>query len=214
MPPADGHDTPAADPPDAGQERAPSTTDERPGLSRSTLLAAVVGGLVLVALVLVVTQRDPVRLPPDSPEATVQAFLQSIVDGAPDTSLLAPDTCPGGLDTHFHDDDRLRATVVDSATDGDLAEVTLSITEFRGSGVIDDGYQHDETYRLARTGDGWRITGFDWPFDTCWNGLGTDLPGDRSTSTPRPDPTVPDTANTDDKADPPTDAQADEEVDA
>lgn len=197
---------------------APPTTSRTDGhrgpASRPALLAAVVGGLLLVALVLVVTQREPAQLPPDSPQATVQAFLQSIVDGAPDTSLLAPDTCPGGVDTHFHDDDRLRATVVESATDGDLAEVTLSITEFHGSGVIDDGYQHDETYRLARTADGWRITGFDWPFDACWNGLGTDLPGDRPTSTPRPDTTVPGTTGTD-KADPPADdAQTDGEVDA
>lgn len=177
--------SPGSTPPDGSGAEGPATapptpdaalgrTDGRRRGSRAGLVAIVVGGLLLVALVLVVTQREPVALPPDSPEATVQAWLQSLVDGDPATNLLDNSDCGPPADA-FVEDQRLRASVNETSVDGDTAVVELEITESYGMGVFDDGYSRDETYDLRRTPDGWRITAFSWPWDSCWNGQ---LPGE------------------------------------
>ncbi|MBY5162924.1 hypothetical protein [Salsipaludibacter albus] len=144
----------------------PATTTRT--TSRAGLVAIVVGALVLLAMVLVVTQRDTVTLPPDSPEATVQAFLQSMVDGDPDTTLLADTGCPPPRADTLGSA-RIRASVLDTKGEGDTAVVVLEVTEQYGSAVFDGGYGREESWRLARTPDGWRITSYDWPWDECWN---------------------------------------------
>lgn len=138
-------------------------------VSRAAMLGVVALAVLLVALVVLVTQRDPISLPAGSPEATVQAWLQSLVDGQPDTSLLADQSC-GPVDGQLFMPDRLRIVVRDSTVAGDTAEVQLEVTEDYGAGVLDDGYQHLEVYSLQRTDDGWRITTFEWPWDPCFAG--------------------------------------------
>ncbi len=147
----------------------PDPPPETGRTSRGLVLAAVVGGLVLVALVLVVTLRDPVSYPPDSPEATVQAFLQSVADNDPDTSLLAVDC--SRRDLEVYGDLQLRAVITDTSVDDDRTRVDVAITEGSG-GMFGDGYSHDETYWLVEAPDGWLIDDFNWPYNTCDGGPG------------------------------------------
>ena len=155
-------DTTASTPDDVA-EPAPSAP------SRTPIVLAVVGVLVLLALVVIVLQRDPVQLSMDTPEGTVQAWLQSVADDEPATDLLDDIGCGLPLDHELRFDGALRAVVVDSTTQGDQATVEVAITETQGGGLFDDGWTHDATYQLQRSGNGWLITGFDWPWSPCWN---------------------------------------------
>lgn len=155
-----GAEEPSAEEPRADERRADGQGGG-PG-SRARILALVVGGLLLAALVLVVTSRDPVVYPPDSPEATVQAFLQSLVDGRADAALL--DEGCRGVPLDDVGDQRLRVTIIESSTDGDEATIDLQVTESYG---VMDSWTHDETYRLVRGDDGWRIVSFNWPWGGC-----------------------------------------------
>ena len=151
---------------DDGPERG-GTGPRRP--SSTAIVVAVLAMLALVALVVVASQREPVQLSLDTPEGTVQAWLQSVVDDQPAMDLLAPTDCTsprlGGLRT----EGAVRAVVVDTRIDGDRATVELSVTEGGDTSLFDDGWTHDATYELQRTDDGWSITGFDWPWNDCWN---------------------------------------------
>lgn len=170
----------ASSPPSPGAQSPDGSTtgDDRPAASephaaptarsRAGLVAVVVGGLLVAALVLVVTQRNPAALPPGSPEATVQAFLQSMVDDEPDTSLLVAGACGTPQDS-LGGEERLRIVVDDITIDGDTAQVDLTVTETSGSGMFDGGSGHTDAYWLERTTDGWRISAFTWPWDDCWN---------------------------------------------
>ena len=151
--------TPQAPRPPA--DEPPAQPRSRP--SRTTVIVVAVGALLLLALVLVVTQRGTAQFPPDSPEATVQTFLQSVADGEPDTTVLAGDCDDGRLDIG---DAGLRVVITDAAVSGDTATIDVRITE-RYGGPFGDGYNHDETYRLVRTADGWLIEQFDWPWGAC-----------------------------------------------
>lgn len=137
--------------------------------SRTPILVAVIAVLALLALVVVVLQRDPVQLSMDTPEGTVQAWLQSVADDDPATDLLADIGCGLPLDHELWVDGALRAVVVDSTTEGAQATIEVAITENQGGGLFDDGWTHDATYQLQRSADGWLITGFDWPWSPCWN---------------------------------------------
>ncbi len=137
--------------------------------TRTGLVAAlVVAAVVLVALVAVVLQRDPP--PPDlaTPQGTVQAWLQSVADGEPDQAMLDPATACGDDSGVVVGDDDVRAVLVDTTRDGQRATVVVTITESAG-GVFDQGFSHDERYRLRRVDRGWVISAYGWPWDHCWN---------------------------------------------
>lgn len=176
----DDHTVPRTDVADTHADAPTARGFARQGSNRTGLvLASVVAGLVLVALVAVVLARDPVQLDLATPEGTVQAWLQSVVDGDPRTDLLDP-TVDCEAPAARGDEDRVRAVVLDSTTDGDTATVELSITETYGSGPLDEGWTHEDSYELRRDGDSWLITAYDWPRssggDFCWNdrmGLGS-----------------------------------------
>lgn len=154
-------DTAASPPADVAEPPTPAPW-------RTPTVLAVVGVLALLALVVVVLQRDPVRLSTDTPEGTVQAWLQSMADDEPATGLLAEVDCGLPPDHELRFDGALRAVVVESTTEGDRATIEVAITETQG-GLFDDGWTYDATYELQRSGDGWLITGFDWPWSPCWN---------------------------------------------
>lgn len=157
-------------PPPADVDHPPGDAVDRDGdVGRTGLFLAVgVGLLVVVGLVAIVLQRDPVQLGLDTPEGTVQAWLQSVVDDQPQRDLLDPGSPCSGVDVGHVDDD-IRARVLETTVDGDRATVELSVTEGTSSGPFDQAYSHDERFELRRTGDAWAITAFEWPYDGCWN---------------------------------------------
>lgn len=167
--------TPTPNPPGSGLEQAavggdgpagPGTRPARP--SPTTIVVAVLAVLALVALVVVATQREPAQLSLDTPEGTVQAWLQSVVDDQPDMDLLAPNSCSSPRPGELQVDGAVRAVVVDTRITDDRATVELSVTEGGGNALFDEGWTFDANYHLERSDDGWLITGFDWPWNDCW----------------------------------------------
>lgn len=164
--------TPRPDGANPDRDVRAATPEQGPGNARWTpsrpaLLTVAVGSVALVALVLIALQREPAQFPADSPEATVQAWLQSVVEDTPDTSLLAPRDCLQAPRLYGPDD--LRVAIRDTTIEADTARVELTVTEGTGGDMFGGSYSHDETYYLRRDDGTWLITKFDWPYDECWN---------------------------------------------
>ena len=141
------------------------------------MLAVVVGGMIVLAAVVLglSTTRSTAEYDPSSPEGTVQAYVSAVVEGDYDEAggLLAADsTC------HVEDFDRIgtvdqvRVSLVDSQIETDTARVTVAVTTSAGGGPFDTSeYTENHILRLARSGQGWRISGIPWPLYTCGEGV-------------------------------------------
>lgn len=136
------------------------------------VLIAAVAVVVVAAGVAAVAagQRRPVDLDADSPEATVQQYVQAVVAGDVDTAVGLLDTegpCTVDDLTVAWVADDLRATLVSTAEVGeDRAVVVVAVTE-GSSDPFGRGWTHDERFALTRAGTDWVITGAPWPMYTC-----------------------------------------------
>lgn len=141
--------------------------------ARPERVLALVVGLVLVlavAAAVVAANRPTPSVEPGSPEAVVQDFLTAVVEGDEEAALsyLDPDlNCDERSLEHVRDE-QARVALLESEVDGDEARVVVSISQ-GSSGPFETGeYSREETYRLLRTGDGWRITDdVSWPLYGC-----------------------------------------------
>ncbi len=140
-----------------------------PSHSRSVLVA--VAALVLVALVVAAVLSGSgggKAEDPGSPEATVQAYFEALVDGrrsdarATFTDELAA-RCPEVTDIGFSRPSRV--VITGSRLDGSDTVVDVRIT-MRGSDAVlvgsDDTF--GEQVRLVETPQGWRISESPWPY--------------------------------------------------
>jgi len=147
-------------------------------------IAAVVAILVVVALV-----RDPVQLDPDSPEGTVQEYLQAISDerwedahavldpegfaecnpsdiasnapGQPFTaSLQEGDARQGGRIEEVPSDDETTATTTPPDEER-IVEVTL---RFGDTGPLGSGWTTHEVFEVVSRDGFWWISGDPWPY--------------------------------------------------
>jgi hypothetical protein len=126
------------------------------------LLAA---GAVVVALVIDV--GEPAVYPEDSPEGTVQRYIQALYDGDVDTAYdyLSERVQSDYSRSEFRDhlwwmsgnnvDRRIRIAEVD--VDDDHATLTLAIEHFSGSGLDFNRYTYRTRVRLVREDGEWKI---------------------------------------------------------
>ncbi len=132
-----------------------------------TIGLVVVGILTVIALV-----REPVTLDPDTPEGTVQAYLQAISDQDYDAAyeMLGSETADG-----CEPDDISRnrfytsftATLGDVEQVGDAYSVEVSIREGSDSGFVDAGPGYfPEPFRVEMEQGEWVIVGDPWPYFT------------------------------------------------
>lgn len=140
------------------------------GRAASWVLAAVVGIVVVAALVTVlVSSRHPADLDPGSPEAAVQDYLDAVLDGDSETAVehLAPGTAcdVDDFDDAYIDGD-VHVSLRDAAEFERTARVDVSITSGSGE-MIPTEWTEEWTFRLRRTADGWLITGIPWPLFEC-----------------------------------------------
>jgi hypothetical protein len=148
-------------------------------------LAVVVIGLVAIALT-----RGPVSLDPDTPEGTVQEYLQAIHDRRWDDAIevihddwkgqcqgfnleaFAPNDFsaalgdPSGLGG-FEVRENFEAIPPDGSTmptiPDDAARVDVTIDRREGGGFASSWQEH-VTFELAFDGDFWWIVGDPWPY--------------------------------------------------
>lgn len=140
------------------------------GPTRSGVVLAIIGAVVVAAVVvaLVLALQPPKELDPGTPEATVQSYLQAVIDEdqAEAVHLLTPDLvkrCGADLGQFRHSPDSFRAVIVDTGSYDNRMAVNVEITEGAGSGLFGDSYTFEETLILEQVGDDWLIAEAPWP---------------------------------------------------
>jgi hypothetical protein len=125
----------------------------------------VAGVLGVVALVVIGMNRGPASLDPDTPEGTVQLYIEALVDGDFDTaaSYWDQEGCiPGSVVPTGGAPDVAAALV--SVDGNDIqANVVVKITE-TSQDPLSGLYEHEEWFTLVRQGDVWRIRQPSWPY--------------------------------------------------
>ncbi len=134
------------------------------------MLAAVVGAIVLAALVTVLAgSRDPVELEPGSPEAAVQAYLDAVVDRDSDAAvdmLAAGTSCTAEDFDNAYVGEDVHVSLREVRVLGETARVDVVITTGSGE-IIPTKWSEQQTFRLRRTGDEWLLSGTPWPIFEC-----------------------------------------------
>ena len=137
------------------------------------VLAIVVGAMVALATLVVVfsANRSTADLDPATPEGTVQAYVSAVVEGdyAEAAGLLAADSSCDVEDLdRIGTVDQRRVYLVDSQVEAETARVTVAVTTSAGGGPFDSSeYTENHIFRLALSGQQWRISGIPWPLYTC-----------------------------------------------
>lgn len=121
-------------------------------------IAAIVTAVVLI-VVLAVAGGGERSYPADSPEATLQQFLQALFDEdlATAESLLSPQLrgrCDRADLRHGPTSYRDAAHIRDATVSGDIADLEV---EFITEGLFGDGYESVHDFRLERVDGRWQV---------------------------------------------------------
>ena len=137
----------------------------RSGIVLGIIVAAVA---VIVVLALVLALRPPKQFDPGTPEATVQGYLQAVIDGdqTKAASFMTPDfvkRCGPDLNQFQYGPDSFRAVIVDTHFFDNRVSVDVELTEGSGGGVFGGSYGFVETLTLEQNGDDWLVAEAPWP---------------------------------------------------
>ncbi len=137
------------------------------------VLAVLVGAIAVLAVIagVVVAHRPTPTLDPGTPEAVVQEYLRAVLAGdypAAAATLSPRSGCDARDVAAAYVPSPVRVVLVRSAIDGDVAVVTVDVTE----GAADDlfgasGYTHTERITLERDAGQWLILGSSWLLSSC-----------------------------------------------
>lgn len=133
------------------------------------ITGAIVGLVVIAAIVVIVLRPGTANLESGTPEGQVQDYLLAVVDGDTDQAkqLLAeqPD-CQGP--NLRPSDESIRVSLEQVEIEGDRATVDVLVTLSYGNPPF-DRYQYSESQRfILRQIDGdWLLTDVPWQFRVC-----------------------------------------------
>ena len=147
-------------------------------LSTRWLLGVAAAVVVAIALsvVAIVIGGDEQEFAAGTPEATVQGYLRAVIDrdasaaqGYLSAELLERCDEQRLRVAYRRPSDRdLRVTLRGTTKVGDVTEVRVRITEFRGGPPFGgDDYSHDQFFALQQEGGEWRIVDPPWPLYSC-----------------------------------------------
>lgn len=138
---------------------------------KSSTIRNLILGLIVVliaALVFIASRGGSSRFDAGSPEATVQSYLQAMVDRDNDRALsyFEPETnCDSSdLDRQYLSPD-LTADLLDSSITADRAQVKIRIRY--ADNDLFGGWSEDHSIGLTRISGMWKITGVPWPLFEC-----------------------------------------------
>jgi phage tail protein X len=139
------------------------------------VLAIVVGVVAVLAVVAAVLSatRPVADYAPGTPEGVVQSYLSAVLDGDPQQAagLLAEDS-PCAIDDldQAYTPEGVRVVLRDTRVTGDTAQVRVDVVTPSGGPLDGSEYSEEHTFRLTRSGGGWRIEGSPWPMYACGKG--------------------------------------------
>jgi len=139
-------------------------------ISRSGWILGIMGVTlaVVVVVAIVLALQPPEQFDPGTPEATVQDYLQAVIDGDQGevALLMTPELlerCGTDLIQVRHSPDSFRAVIVDTNSIGDRTAVNVEITEGSDGGLFSDSWSFEETLVVEHDGAGWLIAESPWP---------------------------------------------------
>jgi hypothetical protein len=131
-------------------------------------IIALIALIAVAALVFIASRGDTTKFEPGSPEATVQSFLQAMVDRDNDGALsfFEPGTqCDSSdLDRQYISPD-LTVDLIETSINGDRAQVKIR-TRY-SSGDLFGGWSEDHSISLKKIDGEWLISGTPWPLYEC-----------------------------------------------
>lgn len=149
--------------------------------STRVLIGVVAGVIVLVVLAIALPRlidREEATYPPNTPEGTVQRYLQAVSDEDTDTALalLAEENTTACMEEELGDHlrysslDRYRVRLGEvEEIDADTVTVTVRATWIRQPDLFefpDDSDSTEHTFELHRSVDGfWLIAESEWPIE-------------------------------------------------
>jgi hypothetical protein len=140
------------------------------GPNRVLLIVLAVVAVVVAAAAIVSAARETRHYDRGTPEGVVQAYLIALVDRDQEEAaeLLADDSpCTvEDLDLAIIGDD-VRVVLRDTETEDDSARVDVDVVIDSGQVFGGSEWTEQQTFRLIRDGDAWRITGTPWPMFEC-----------------------------------------------
>lgn len=135
------------------------------------VLGIAVGLLVLLAVVagVISTQQSPRTFEPGTPEATVQTYLQAVLDQDVQTALAQLGSGVGcTVDDFVHGghSEPDRVVITESSVGESSAQIHVDLVY--GGGLFgDDGWSEQVTFPLERSGEVWVISTMVWPYYGC-----------------------------------------------
>ncbi|GAA1060461.1 hypothetical protein [Agromyces bracchium] len=144
---------------------------QRPKPDRTlVVILAVLGVLVVVALIAVFTRGEPAQLDESTPEGVVQRYSAAVIDGdeAAAMEYLDPAVAEDCVRMPFGDRAGMRVTLVDTTERDDTADVdVLIVTTFDSGPFGSSEYEEPGVFDLVRVGGEWRIEVAPWPLAIC-----------------------------------------------
>lgn len=152
----------------AGPMQTPAARPDR----TLTVILVIIAAVVLLALVVVFLRGTPAPLDRTTPEGTVQAYTNAVIDG--DLSAITPlltrevrDHCER-LDPETQGSVRL--TLISTKVSGDRATVRVSVATDYGSGPFgSSSYETEDSFTLAKENGQWLVETAPWQFTICYN---------------------------------------------
>ncbi|WP_438853586.1 nuclear transport factor 2 family protein [Agromyces sp. M3QZ16-3] len=134
------------------------------------VVLAVLGLLVVVALIAVFSRGEPAQLEESTPEGVVQRYSAAVIDGdeAAAMEYLTPEVADGCVRLPFGDRAGTRVTLVDTTERDDSADVdVLIVTTFDSGPFGSSEYEEPGVFDLVRVDGDWRIEVAPWPLAIC-----------------------------------------------
>ena len=138
----------------------------------SQIALIVIGGIAvaLVAVAIVIAIQPPLEFDRGTPEGTVQAYFQAVLDEDEELAFSYLDehlgTVCSGREFGYVTPSSARIVIAQTEITGNQARVDVVITESWGEGPFGGGSNtFDETLVMTRHGDRWLISRAPWPID-------------------------------------------------
>ncbi|GAA2033671.1 hypothetical protein GCM10009819_17200 [Agromyces tropicus] len=134
------------------------------------VILAVLGLLVVVALVVVFTRGEPEPLDAATPEGVVQRYAAAVIDGDESAAmdLLDPEVVDSCVRLPASSAEGVRVTLVDTTLRDDTADVDVLVTTTYGDGPF-GASEYDErgVFDLVLVDGDWRIESAPWQLTIC-----------------------------------------------